>query len=86
MVGDYSNGGVVSGAGGLDKVPAMLSAGEVVLNAAQQSNLANQLDRWWSGMNVTVVVSWNEFFWSEEWFAEKIWDSLLAQFKQHFAI
>lgn len=38
------DGGVVTGAGGLDKVPAMLSAGEVVLNAAQQQNVARGLE------------------------------------------
>lgn len=77
---------VVSWPGGVDKVPAMLSAGEVVLNAAQQSNLANNLERWWSWMNVTVVVSWNDFFGAEDSFAWKIGDALMSEFKQHFAI
>lgn len=31
--------GVVSGPAGVDNVPAMLSAGEIVLNAAQQQNV-----------------------------------------------
>ncbi|MCH5307631.1 MAG: hypothetical protein J1E37_06070 [Prevotella sp.] len=49
----YSEGGVVKAAGGVfvpgnsmsgDMVPAMLNSGELVLNRAQQGNLAAQLD------------------------------------------
>lgn len=39
----FAHGGVVEGPRGIDKVPAMLTAGEVVLNAAQQSNVATKL-------------------------------------------
>jgi len=47
----FSNGGVVHAAGGIvagntfsgDQIPAMLNAGEVVLNRAQAGNLASQL-------------------------------------------
>ena len=42
----YAEGGIVRGApnGGYDSVPAMLSPGEVVLNAAQQRNVAASLE------------------------------------------
>ena len=40
----FAHGGLVEGPGGLDKVPAMLTAGEVVLNAAQQNNVARAID------------------------------------------
>jgi hypothetical protein len=47
----FANGGVVHAAGGIvagntysgDQIPAMLNAGEVVLNRAQTGNLASQL-------------------------------------------
>ena len=40
----YATGGVVEGPSGVDKVPAMLTAGEVVLNHAQQNALASELE------------------------------------------
>jgi hypothetical protein len=48
----FANGGVVHAAGGIvagntysgDQIPAMLNAGEVVLNRAQAGNLASQLE------------------------------------------
>jgi hypothetical protein len=48
----FANGGVVHAAGGVvagttfsgDQIPAMLNAGEVVLNRAQVGNLAEQLE------------------------------------------
>lgn len=43
-IGRFAHGGLVEGPGGLDKVPAMLTAGEVVLNAAQQNNVARAID------------------------------------------
>ena len=48
----YANGGIVSGAGGGmingttysgDQIPIMANAGEVILNRAQSSNIAGQL-------------------------------------------
>ena len=39
----YAEGGVVKGPGGIDNVPAWLTAGEIVLNASQQNNLASAL-------------------------------------------
>ena len=40
----YATGGIVEGPSGVDKVPAMLTAGEVVLNHAQQNTLASELE------------------------------------------
>lgn len=80
------DGGFVRGAAGIDKVPAMLTAGEVVLNAAQQNNLARQLNGWNSWTTIVVQIQWNEFFWSEESFAWKIGDSIIAQLKNHISI
>ena len=55
----YAEGGVVSGrtfSG--DKIPAMLNAGEVVLNHAQSANLASQLQGvGLSGMRLEASVS-----------------------------
>lgn len=39
----YASGGIVQGTGTRDTVPAMLTPGEVILNKAQQENLARQL-------------------------------------------
>ena len=38
---EFAQGGIVPGAGNRDTVPAMLTPGEVVLNKAQQENLAS---------------------------------------------
>lgn len=86
IVEGFAGGGVVSGSRGIDTVPAMLTAGEVVLNAAQQNNLARQLNGGGAGMQVNVYVTGNEFFGAEETFAEKIGDAILGNFKQHFAL
>lgn len=40
----FSGGGMVPGVGGSDSVPAMLTPGEVILNAAQQERVAHRLD------------------------------------------
>ena len=37
---EFAQGGIVPGSGNRDTVPAMLTPGEVVLNKAQQENLA----------------------------------------------
>ncbi len=80
----FAQGGVVQGAWGLDNVPAMLTAGEVVLNASQQRNLAWNLDKGWTSVNVTIT--WNSFYWDDENFAEKIGNTIMQNFKQHMSI
>ena len=49
-----ASGGVAGGPKGSDTVPAWLTPGEVVLNAAQQKNLASM-----GGSNVTINISGN---------------------------
>tara|TARA_R100000900_G_scaffold100918_1_gene78194 strand:- start:33 stop:554 length:522 start_codon:yes stop_codon:yes gene_type:complete len=48
----FADGGIVPGTGNTDSVPAMLTPGEVILNAAQQENLVGGM-----GGNVTVNIS-----------------------------
>ena len=50
LVPKFAEGGIVQGSGNQDTVPAMLTPGEVILNQAQQENLA-------SNMGVTVNIS-----------------------------
>ena len=76
----FASGGIATWPGGLDKVPAMLTAWEVVLNAAQQRNLAANLGNWWWQV-ININISGNEFNWSGEDFAEKIWDLIMWKFK-----
>ena len=62
----FANGGVVHAAGGIvagntysgDQIPAMLNAGEVVLNRAQVGNLASQLENGASqNLNLDAVIT-----------------------------
>lgn len=51
----FATGGIVPGTSfSGDKVPAMVNSGEVILNAAQQSNLASKLTNRNSNQNITV--------------------------------
>ena len=55
QIGDlkgFAEGGIVPGTGNTDSVPAMLTPGEVILNAAQQQNLVGGM-----GGNITVNIS-----------------------------
>lgn len=73
---------MVFGRGGVDKVPAMLTAGEVVLNAAQQKNLASALSGPGGG-TVTLVVSGNNFYGSDPQFVQSIGEELMKMMKKH---
>lgn len=61
----FANGGVVHAAGGIvagntysgDQIPAMLNAGEVVLNRAQAGNLASQLQGNGGQMQLETVIT-----------------------------
>lgn len=64
----FANGGVVRAAGGFsgivpgttysgDQIPAMLNAGEVVLNRAQAGNLASQLEGGMGNLHLTAKLS-----------------------------
>lgn len=67
-------GGIASQSIGTDKIPAMLSAGEVVLNAAQQRNLAGALESDGGGRNVTINI---EQMIGDEQYAEKLGDMIV---------
>lgn len=61
----FANGGVVHAAGGTvvgntysgDQIPAMLNAGEVVLNRAQTGNLASQLEGGIGAMQLSAIIT-----------------------------
>lgn len=77
----FAFGGIVDGPAGVDRVPALLSAGELILNRAQQQNLASQLQNN-SGQTVYITFS-PQIFGSKDWLAEEIMDSFIKQFRQH---
>jgi len=59
MVPQYlSTGGVAGGPKGSDTIPAWLTPGEVILNAAQQKNVANAMGNS-QGNNVTINITGN---------------------------
>lgn len=82
MIG-FAGTGVVEWPGGIDKVPAMLSAGEVVLNAAQQGNVASQLQGSGNGVTIVVQVEGNNFYGDDDDYFQKVWDKVIDIFKQH---
>ena len=64
VVKGYANGGVASGIGGgmiagstysSDQIPIMANAGEVILNRAQSSNIASQLQKNEGGGSTKIV-------------------------------
>jgi len=60
----------------------MLSAGEVVLNAAQQGNLAGNLSRG-NAPTIIVEINGNSFYGDDETFAQKIGRSVIDELKLH---
>lgn len=75
-------GGVVTGANGIDKVPTMLTAGELVLNRAQQWSIAGQLQNQ-TQKAPTIVIQWNNFYWTDREFIDKIGETIMQEFKLH---
>lgn len=80
----FATGGVVEGAQGIDKVPAMLTNGELVLNQAQQGNLASFIRGNTGGDKIEIVLTGNNFYGDDAGFAEKIGDTIVAQFRKHY--
>lgn len=78
-VQSFMSGGVVQGNRGVDRVPILASAWELVLNKAQQRNLASHLNGGWGGIN--IYINGNQFYWDDEQFAEKIGDTLMEKIK-----
>jgi TP901 family phage tail tape measure protein len=79
----FASGGIVQGQSGIDKVPAMLSAGEVVLNAGQQRNVARRLQA--DNKEVVINVNGNNFYGNDKEFASKIGDIIMKEFVKHTA-
>jgi hypothetical protein len=75
-------GGVVTGAHGIDKVPTMLTAGELVLNRAQQWSIAGQLQTG-TQKAPTIVIQGNNFYWTDREFIDKIGETIMQEFKLH---
>jgi hypothetical protein len=61
---------------GTDTVPAMLTPGELILNKAQQKNLAG-------GMGITINLQGANFYGDDKKFAEKIGNTLTKSLKSH---
>ena len=51
VVPKFAKGGIVPGSGNQDTVPALLTPGELILNQAQQDNLAGNMN------NITINIS-----------------------------
>ena len=79
----FSGGGKVRGAGAGDIIDAKVSPGELILNLAQQKNLVAALG---GGGGMTVLVQGNQFYGSEETFAEKIGNSILKKVKDSTSV
>lgn len=85
----FETGGIVSGSklpANHDQIPAMLDPGELILNRAQQKNLATQMT---SGQavnapTINVNFSWNAFY-GEDDFIEKVWDKLIKTLQTHIS-
>ncbi len=94
----FQNGGIVPGfeTGGIvagspltahhDQIPAMLDPGELILNRAQQKNLATQMSSApaTSAPVVNITFTWNSFF-GESDFIEKVWDKIVKTLQTHTA-
>lgn len=86
----FQTGGIV--AGGVnpahhDQVPAMLDPGELILNRAQQRNVAAQLNT--PGGQAIVVnlnIGNNNFYGDDETFIDKIGNTIVDKVKQNLAI
>lgn len=80
-VARFASGGLVTWPQWIDQVPALLTAGEIVLNAAQQRNVAANM--WWKQTQFVVDLRWANFYWDEESFAQKIGDKIIKLFMSH---
>lgn len=96
----FQTGGIVEGATGIvpggsnpanhDQVTANVDPGELILNRAQQSNIANQLTRGSSndggGMTVVIKLENNTFHGADPQYAQQIADMIFQNFNTHQAI
>jgi tape measure domain-containing protein len=82
--GSFATGGIVKGSNGLDNLTANVSAGELILNKAQQSNLASNMTQG-GGNNVTINISAGNVVGDLDEFADTLGDKILKTFQQHTA-
>jgi len=86
----FQTGGIVPGGklpASHDKIPAMLDPGELILNRAQQKNIAAQLNMQGQAgavPTVNITITGNAFY-GEDDFAEKISDKIIKTFQTHTA-
>lgn len=66
----------------------MLDPGELILNRAQQSNLADQMyaSEGKSTQTLVVQVTGNSFYGSDSDFADKVGDAIFSRFNMHQAL
>lgn len=81
--GRFAFGGEVTGPLGLDNIMVKATAGEVILNAAQQNNVAAAIDSAPRGGGVTVIVSGNSFYGDDRQFSEKIGETIVKSLLPH---
>lgn len=83
-----ARGGIVEGENGIDNVPAMLSPGELVLNRAQQTNVAAQLQNGENGRSVKIEINMGgaNFYGDGEEFAKKIGNTIVDNLRLQYNI
>ena len=89
MVPGYVNGGIIPGSklpASHDKIQTMLDPGELVLNRAQQRNLAGQLTAEKSGGQVVNITITGNTIYGEDDIEEKISTKILRSLQSSTAI
>jgi hypothetical protein len=77
----FATGGIVPWSGGIDSIVARVSPWELILNYAQQQNLASQLqNKWWWNVYITIAPT---IYWDNEEYAQKIGDLIVSELKSH---
>jgi hypothetical protein len=80
QVPKFATGGIVQWTAGIDNVLARVSPWELILNRAQQENVANQLTS--SGQTIIVNIAPTIYGDNEE-YAQQIWDLIVSELKYH---
>lgn len=84
--GGKAFGGMVEGPAGLDNIMTPLSAGEVVLNAAQQQNVASSIGSGKGATEININLSGNSFYGDDPRFIQKIGDQIVSMLLPHIPI
>ncbi|MEE9117839.1 MAG: phage tail tape measure protein [Calditrichia bacterium] len=80
----FATGGIVGGVGNSDTQPALLTPGEMILTGEQQRNLFNLAKGDSRGGGLTVIVENNNFYGDDESFADKVGNTIIETFRQHY--